>query len=135
MPVFAETSVIVRYLTADPPEMGRRAARIIETDEDVWLTETILAESSHVLRSVYGLNRENVVDILLRLLRRRNIGFHGMDKSLAIAALQLTRPSGRVSVPDALVWAAAHAAAPATVYTFDRRFPSEGIEVREPPDD
>jgi hypothetical protein len=27
MPLFVETSVLVRYLTADPPKMGQQAAR------------------------------------------------------------------------------------------------------------
>lgn len=42
----------------------------------------------------------------------------------------MCRPSGRVSFGDAMVWAAARSAGVEVVYTFDRRFPSVGIEVR-----
>ena len=49
-----------------------------------------------------------------------------------LSGLELCRPSGRVSVPDALIWAMARAQPPSVVYTFDRRFPAEGIELREP---
>jgi predicted nucleic-acid-binding protein len=85
-----------------------------------------------VLRRLYGVAREDVADLLIRLLRRRNILVHGLDKETVIAAILLTRPSNRISVPDALIWAAARCAAPSTVFTFDRRFPREGIQVEEP---
>jgi predicted nucleic acid-binding protein len=132
MPGFAETSILVRYLTADPPEMAQRAARLIESEEELCVTETILAETAHVLRRLYGVAREDVVDLLVRLLQRRNIRVHGLDKATVITAILLTRPSNRVSIPDALIWAAARCTAPSTVYTFDRRFPREGIGVEEP---
>jgi predicted nucleic acid-binding protein len=132
MPRFVETSVLIRYLTADPPEMAQRAARLIETDDELCVTDTILVETAHVLRRLYGVAWENVADLLVRLLRRRNIMVHDLDKGTVIAAILLTRPSNRVSVPDALIWAAARCAAPSTVYSFDRRFPHEGIELEEP---
>jgi predicted nucleic-acid-binding protein len=132
MPRFVETSVLIRYLTADPPEMAQRSARLIETDDELCVTDTILVETAHVLRRLYGVAREDVADLLVRLLRRRNILVHSLDKGTVIAAILLTRPSNRVSVPDALIWAAARCAAPSTVYSFDRRFPHEGIDLEEP---
>jgi predicted nucleic-acid-binding protein len=80
MPRFVETSVLIRYLTADPPEMAQRAARLIETDDDLSVTDTILVETAHVLRRLYGVAREDVADLLVRLLRRRNILVHGLTK-------------------------------------------------------
>src|SRR6266571_2144417 len=112
MPRFAETSVLIRYLTADPPEMAQRAARLIESDGDLYVTGTILAETAHVLRRLYGVAREDVADLLIRLLRRRNILVHGLEKETVIAAILLTRPSNRISVPDALIWAAARCSPP-----------------------
>ena len=50
--------------------------------------------------------------------------------SSACAKLLLCRPSSKVTVPDALLWAAARDAGQGVVYTFDRRFHAEGIEVR-----
>lgn len=132
MPRFAETSVVVRYLTADPPDLAERAARLIEATDALYLTETVIGETAHVLRRLYGVAREDVADLLIRLLRRRNLAVYGLDKTIVITALFLTRPSGRISIPDALIWAVARSAAPATVFTFDRRFPAEEIEIREP---
>jgi predicted nucleic-acid-binding protein len=129
---FLDTSVIVRYLTDDPAEMAEQATRLIESAAELRVTETALNETAHVLRRVYGMTREEVVDLLVALLQRKNITFHLLDKAIVIAALLLCRPSGRVSLGDALIWAAARSAAPSAVYTFDRRFPSEGIELRWP---
>lgn len=49
-----------------------------------------------------------------------------------LEALAFARPSGCVSIVDALTWAAAQAGAVERVYTFDRRFPTDRIEVRTP---
>ena len=54
MASFLDSSVIVRYLTDDPPEMAERAARIIETNEELILSELVLVETAYVLESVYG---------------------------------------------------------------------------------
>jgi predicted nucleic-acid-binding protein len=132
MPDFLDTSLLVRYLTDDPPEMADRATQLIERDGDLCVTETALNETAHVLRTVYGLSREEVVDLLVALLQRSNITFHSLDKAVVIAALLLCRPSGRVSFGDALIWAAARSLSPSTVYSFDRRFPSDGIAVLRP---
>jgi hypothetical protein len=45
----------------------------------------------------------------------------------------MCRDSGRVSIPDALIWAAARSAGNTPVYTLDRRFPADGIEVLHAP--
>jgi len=132
MPWFVETSVLVRYLTADPPDMAQRAARLIDSGDELYVTDTILAETAHVLRRLYGVAREDIADLLVRLLRRRNILVYELDKGTVIAAILLTRPSGRISIPDALIWAAARCAAPSTVFSFERRFPADGILVQEP---
>lgn len=112
--------------------MAEHAARLIESEQEVTLTETALNETVYVVRSVYGVGREEWVDALVALLQRRNILFHSIDKATVIAALLLCRPSGRVSLGDALIWAAARSLSPSAVYTFDRRFPSEGVELRRP---
>lgn len=132
MKLFVDTSVLVRYLTEDPPDLAQRSARLIDESQELYLTEAILIETAHVLRRVYGVSRENVVDVLVRLLRRKNIAVFGLEKSIVLTAILMTRPSGRVSIADALIWAAARSSAPAGVFTFDRRFPSEGIDIREP---
>jgi predicted nucleic acid-binding protein len=130
--LFLDTNLIVRYLRDDPPEQAERAARVIESDLSLTVSEVTLAEAGYVLIHHYGQDRAAVVDALIELLQRENIEARGLDTDVAVAALGMCRDSGRVNFADALLWAGARCDAPAAVYTFDRRFPTEGIERREP---
>jgi len=126
-----DTSVVGRYLTDDPPDMARRAAALIDSDSPLVLSPLVLVESAYVLSSVYAVGRDAVAEALLSLVLRRNITCAGLSKALVARALQLAAGSGRVSFADAMIWAEA-VAADQPVATFDRRFPSEEIEVVEP---
>jgi predicted nucleic acid-binding protein len=123
-PAYLDTSVIVRYLTDDPPEMAARAADIIDGDEPLVLSEIVLLEAAYVLLSVYRVERSSVVDSLAALLQRRNVRLRTLSKAAAVEALELCRASGRVSFVDALLWAEARSAGAGKIHTFDQRFPS-----------
>ncbi len=125
-----DTSIVVRYLTDDPPEMAEQAARIIDEEEGLQVTAVVLAETAYVLTSVYQVPRELVVDHLIAFLQKENVEPLGLDKGTVLQALLLCRPSARVSYADALVWAAAHSSGIRVVYSLDERFPSDGIAVR-----
>ena len=131
MSVFLNTSVIVRYLTNDHPEMSDQTTQIIEEVDDLTITEGILGETAFVLTSVYGKSRSEVVGSLIDLVERDNISTYAMDKSLVLRGLEMCRPSGRVSTADAMIWAAARTDRASAIYTFDRRFPNQGIEIRQ----
>lgn len=126
---FLDSSVIVRYLTNDPPSMAEAAARIIDSDQLLILSEVILAETAYVLSSVYGVPRAAVVDALSALIQRRNIRLLNLSKVWALEALDLCRDSGRHSFADVLLWAEACSSGTPVVYTFDGRFPAEGVEL------
>jgi predicted nucleic acid-binding protein len=131
---FLDTSVVVRYLTNDPPDLADRAARLIASSGALFVTDTALAEAAHVLRTVYGLERSTVIDLLQRLIRDDGVRPYPSAGGRVLDGLELCRPSRRVSVPDSLIWAAAASAGVGSViYTFDRRFPSPDIDRREPP--
>jgi len=130
---FLDTSVVVRYLTDDPPDMAEQAERIIETSANLVLSETTLLESAHVLRSVYELERENILDLLIALLDKPNISLLNIPKEIAVEALGMCRSSNRISFSDAIIWASARSSSTkeiAIVYSFDKRFPRKDIEVR-----
>jgi predicted nucleic-acid-binding protein len=135
---FLDTNTVVRYLVRDDAGMAKRAAALIESDRSLRISVLILAEIGFVLTRVYRIDREQVVDTLINLLNRENIETHEVEVDLAIQALRLCRPSGRVNYADALLWAVARAAAPASggnpsrVWSFDERFPADGIELRQP---
>ena len=129
-PGFADTNVLVRYLTGDPRELARQARNIIEGAERLLVTEGILNEAAYVLMSFYAIPRGDVVDMLIELVARSNIQLWHLDEERVTEALLLCRDSGRVSFSDAMLWAAARSSGPARVYTFDRRFPAEGVDLR-----
>jgi predicted nucleic acid-binding protein len=129
---FLDSDVICRYLMNDHAALSPRAAVLIDADRPLRISILTVAEVAHVLRSVYARTPQQVADALIQLLERENIQVHEVDTDLTIEALGLTRPSRRVSIPDALLWAVALAAAPARIWSFDRRFPREGIQVEEP---
>ena len=131
MSFLLDTSVVVRYLMRDQPDLAAASARVIENEDLLLVSDVAIAEVAHVLMSTYGVARERVVDQLMALLQRDNVDMLHLPKELAIGALAKCRPSGRVSIPDALIWAAARTEN-LSVYTFDRRFPAGGITVLSP---
>jgi predicted nucleic-acid-binding protein len=124
-----DTSVVVRYLTGDPPELADRVARIIDSTTPLQITDVVLVEAAYVLISVYKMPRAAVVDALIALLQRNNIRPFALGKATVLEALLLCRPSARVAFADAMVWAVARSCAPPTVYTFDKRFPADGVNL------
>lgn len=128
---FVDTNLVIRYLTNDEPSLAERAARVIDSDSPVYLTDVVIAEIGYVLTSIYDMQRTVVIDHLIALLQKRNIRTFGFDKNLALQALILCRPSHRVSFADAMLWASARSANGA-IYTFDRNFPENGVELRQP---
>lgn len=130
MTALVDTSVIVRYLTGDPPPMAARAARILDARSAVQVTDVVIAETAFVLSSVYGIPRAAIVDTLLAFLQKRNVAVLGLPKATVTHGLLLCRPSNRVSFADAMVWAAARSSRTPVVYSFDERFPDDGVTVR-----
>ena len=127
---FLDTSMVVRYLTGDPPGLAEQAARVIDGAEPLHITDLVVAETAYVLTSVYRVTRSVVVDHLLAFVQKQNILPFALDKDLVLQALLLCKPSGRVSFADALVWAAARSSDRKVVYSLDERFPEDGVEVR-----
>lgn len=130
---FLDTSMVVRYLTDDPPEMAEKAAQVIDREEILYITDVVLVEAAYVLTSVYGVARNVVVDHLIAFLQKDNIIPFSLDKGRVLQSLLLCRPSGRVSFADAMIWAAARSAGSGVVYSLDERFPEDGLEVRTEP--
>lgn len=131
MTALLDTSVVVRYLMQDQPHLALASARVIHSEESLLISDVAIAEVAHVLMSNYRVARERVVDQLVMFLQRDNIDTLNLPKELVVVALAKCRPSGRVSIPDALIWAAARSE-DLPVYTLDRRFPPEDITVLSP---
>jgi len=130
MSAFLDTSMVVRYLTGEPPGLAEQAARVVDGAEDLQVTDVVLAETAYVLTSVYRVPRDVVVDHLIALLQKQNISPFALDKGIVLQALLRCRSSGRTSFADAMVWAAARTSGSEVVYSLDERFPADGLDVR-----
>ncbi|HVT60222.1 MAG TPA: PIN domain-containing protein [Thermoanaerobaculia bacterium] len=128
-PAFLDTSFVVRYLTNDPAEMAAQAGAVIDSDEQLVLSELVLLETAYVLTSVYRVPRSDVVDALLDLIQRSNLRLLNLSKPRALSALSLCRDSNRCSFADALLWAEALESGAERLYSFDRKFPARGLDI------
>ncbi|MGE0688700.1 MAG: PIN domain-containing protein [Dehalococcoidia bacterium] len=122
--------MLIRYLTGLPMPLAEVSRDIINSDEELVVTDVVLAEAAFVLRSFYRVQREELVDSLVDFLSRHNLNVFRLRKDSVIEALELCRPSNRVSVADALIWAAARNEQDSVIYTLDRRFPTEGVTLK-----
>jgi predicted nucleic acid-binding protein len=128
--VLVDTNILVRYLVNQPLEQAEKAANLLEGSHEILIAPHILAETFFVLTSFYQVSVGATIDSLLVVLGRVNIEVLGIEHSLAVAALELVRPSKRISLPDALLWAQARSNNSAMkVATFDRKFPQDEIEL------
>lgn len=110
-----DTNVVVRYLIGDDPGQVAKARVAIDTGS-VFVSTTVLLESEWVLRSVYGLAREEVAKALRAFLGLPNVSVE--SPNLLIEALD--RAEKGMNFADALhLGAAAHCEA---MLTFDRGF-------------
>lgn len=126
---FLDTSFVVRYLMNDPPAMAAQATAVIDSNEPLLLSEVVLLETAYVLESVYEIPRAPLVDTLAAFVQRRNLRPVRLTKPLILEALALCRGSNRVSFTDAMLWARARHDGAQRIYSFDRRFPSRGLEI------
>jgi len=117
-------------MMGSPADSARQASEVIDSTEELEISGIALAETAFVLTTVYQVPRGRAADQLIDLVRKENISLTGLTKDLAIQGLLMCRPSGRVSIADALIWAAARSGGSEVVYSFDRRFPDDGLEVR-----
>lgn len=131
-PGFLDTSVVIRYITGHPPEMAERAARLMDSERHLVLSEVALLETAHVLTKYYGVPRLALVDALVALIQKANLRMATLPKTRVVEALHLCRDSHRYSLPDVILWAQAREMKVEPIFTFDRRFPSQSTVVAAP---
>ena len=127
---FLDTSVVVGYLMKTPPDQASRAVEIIESASALTITSVCLTEAYFALSTRYRVPRDQIIYYLTALVLKDNITPCAVDQDLLIQGLEMCRGSTRVSIGDALIWAQARTAGAQAIYSFDRRFPSDGLEIR-----
>ena len=53
-----DTSMLVRYLTGDPPDLADASAKVIDAEAELLISDVALVETAYVLASTYGVPRD-----------------------------------------------------------------------------
>ena len=130
--ISVDTSVIVRYLVGTPPAQAKRASTLIDGSVEIGVPLVAIMETAHVLRTQYGIGREDTVDVLTELLTRQNVTTLGLPTSDAVAALLTARSLPGNPIPDAFIAATANWAGALPLYSFDEDLRKHGVTVLAP---
>ena len=128
----ADTSVLVRYLVGTPEAEARRAAKLVDGEGLIAVSPVALAECAHVLRTQYGVERADIIESLIGLVRRENMRLLGQRADLVAAILVRAKAIPGRPIPDALIVAASLEADALPLATFDRGQARYGVTVRQP---
>jgi len=130
--IAVDTSVVVRYLTDDPPELAHRARALLDGPDTVGVPIVVLLETGHVLRTQYGVSRSDVLQVLIELVTRANTELLGLPRDVALEALARAQQLPDAHFADALIVAMARESGAASLASFDRGMRRYGITVVEP---
>ena len=115
-----DTNVVVRYIMQDDPGQARRATALMEgltEDAPGFLSLVCVTELVWVLESAYGLARNQVVDVLTKLI---GIDVLKIERHAVVTAAIRGYRNGKAEFADCLIErSSAHAGCERTM-TFDR---------------
>ncbi|HEY5635691.1 MAG TPA: type II toxin-antitoxin system VapC family toxin [Burkholderiales bacterium] len=125
-----DTNVLVRYIAQDDRVQSARATAFIEREcspeSPGFVGLVVLAEVVWVSESLYGATRQDVVNIVGRLLGTRQLMVQ--DAETAWKALRLFE-TGKADFADCLVACSAISAGCDQVVTFDRQATGVGMTL------
>ncbi len=130
--IAVDASVVVRYLTDDPPELAHRARALLDGSDSVGVPVLVLLETGHVLRTQYGVPRSDVLEVLIEFVTRASIELLGLPKEVVLEALARAQQLPDAPFADALIVAMAREAGAVSLASFDRGMRRHGIDVVVP---
>ena len=127
---FLDTSVVVRHLTGDPPELAARATAALEVETDLLLVDLVVAECVYVLESFYEVPRPRVAELMRAAIAFPSI--RTVDPQALLRALEIYELD-RLDFAEAYLVAQAEATGVGTVLSFDKSIDRvAGANRREP---
>lgn len=127
---FLDTNVVIRHLTGDPPEMARRATRVLAQPGPLLLADMIVAECVYVLESFYDVPRARVAELMRAALALPSI--EPIDADLLLRALAVYEVD-RLDFAEAYLVAQAEATGVGEIVSFDRSIDRVGTVTRREP--
>lgn len=114
---YLDTSVLIRHLTGDPPEMASRATALLAGPGPLLVADLVFAECIYVLESFYEVPRDRVAELMRAALALSSI--ETLDADLLLRALAVYELD-RLDFAEAYLVALAEASGVGAVVTFDR---------------
>ena len=131
MTAFVDTNILVRHLTADPPEMAQRATHFLATERDLLLADLIVAETINVLESFYEAPRGQVAGAIRSLIAFDSVVC--VDPALLLRSVEIYE-TDRLDFAEAYLVASAESTEVYRVASFDRTIDRIDTVTRvEPP--
>lgn len=117
MTSFVDTNILVRHLTADPPEMAARATAFLAEATNLFLADLIVAETVYVLESFYGAPRDHVATAMRSLTSMRSVVT--VDPAPLLRAIEVYEVD-RLDFAEAYLVACAESTGIGRITSFDR---------------
>ena len=111
-----DTNVLVRLLTRDDAKQAAAADRYV--DGGAWISQIVLAESTWVLDSVYGLEPAQIAIAVDMLLNHKDLTIESAE--VVGAALERFRCQTTLGFSDCLIVEVARKAGHLPLGTFDK---------------
>lgn len=132
MTAFVDTSILIRHLTGDPPDMAARATRYLESAPQLLLADLIVAETVCVLESFYKAPRGQVAEAMRSLIAFDSITT--VDPALLLRAIEVYEVD-RLDFAEAYLVANAESTGVNRIASFDTAIDRvTTIERIDPPD-
>jgi predicted nucleic-acid-binding protein len=114
---FVDTNILVRHLTADPPELAERATAFLADATELYLADLIVAETIYVLESFYKAPRDQIATVIRSLLLMRSVTT--VDPALLLRSIEVYE-FDRLDFAEAYLVACAETTGVGRVASFDR---------------
>jgi len=130
---WADASILLRFLTGEPPEMSSRSERLLQRARGgeilLKVPPVVVAETVWVLQSYYGHSRKDIVSVLVPLLTEHGLKVEGSSVVVVRALESMSENS--VDFADALLAESARSRSEG-VASFDKDFRKLDVDLYEP---
>ncbi len=116
MTAFVDTSILVRHLTGDPPDLAARATAYLAAESRLFLTDLVVAETVSVLESFYEASKQQVAESIRSLLAFTSVVC--VDPVLLLRSLEVYDADG-IDFTEAHLVACAETAGLGVIASFD----------------
>lgn len=126
---FIDTNIIIEILMRKG-EKSDRALKLLESDENLWMTVLAFAEIEWVLRDFFELPKEKVIDALKKVLNYKNLTIERKKQLIESVSIY---ENENIDWTDCFNIAVVKSEGQKEIYSFDKHFDKfSGIKRLEP---